>query len=64
MKRWMLKLLLVLLLGAALVLGGKLLFRVFVTDRVTDRGGMENPYAVEAAEESAAPAHQEPENTK
>ncbi len=53
MKRKMTALLLGLALAAALVLGGKLLFRVFVTDRVTDKGGMENPYADELPAEDA-----------
>ena len=64
MKHRMLKILLAILLGAALVLGGRLLFRVFVTDRIVDKGGMENPYAAEMAEELASPVEQETENSK
>ncbi len=64
MKRRMLKLLLALLLGAMLILGGRLLFRVLVTDRIADRGGMENPYAAEIEEQAASSADQEPENSK
>lgn len=44
------KKLLILLLVLALVVGiGALLFRHFVTNRITDRGGMENPEFSEAA---------------
>lgn len=43
MKHRMLKVLLAIVLVAALVLGGKCLYRYFVTDRIADRGGMENP---------------------
>ena len=64
MKHRMLKILLAILLGAALVLGGRLLFRVFVTDRIADKGGMENPYAAEMPEEPASPGEREPENSK
>ncbi len=37
------KLLIVLLILALLIALGALLFRIFVTDRITDKGGMENP---------------------
>ncbi len=50
MKRRMLTIFLLILLGAALVLGGKLLNRVLVTDRIADKGGMENPWAIEEPE--------------
>ena len=44
------KKLLIILLVLALVAGiGALLFRHFVTNRITDRGGMENPEFSEAA---------------
>ena len=45
MKRRILTVLLVVVIVIALVLGGKFLYRHFVTDRITDRGGMENPDA-------------------
>ena len=45
MKRQMIAVLLGIALAAELVLGGRQLYRVFVTDRITDRGGMENPDA-------------------
>ena len=50
MKRRMIAVLLGIALAAGLVLGGRQLFRAFVTDRVTDKGGMENPWAVEEPE--------------
>lgn len=62
MKRRMWKILLVILLGAALAAGGKLLYGHFVTDRITDKGGMENPFIVEA--EAAADEDQKTENSK
>ncbi len=62
MKRRMWKLFLAALLLTALVLGGRLLFRTFVTDRVTDKDGMENPFVTETAEESAATDDQETKN--
>ena len=45
MKRRMLTILLAAVLVIALVLVGKFLYRHFVTDRIMDGGGMENPYA-------------------
>lgn len=57
----MLKILLVVVLLAVLLLGGGLLYRCFVTDRVTDKGGMENPYISEMADGDTASALQEPE---
>lgn len=32
---------------AAVLLAGSFLFRHFVTDQITDKGGMENPYVFE-----------------
>ena len=61
MKRRMLRILLVVLLGAALVLGGTLLYRHFVTDRISDRGGMENPFLPQAPEETGAPEENSPD---
>ncbi len=58
MKRRMLKIFLVILLGGALILGGCLLYRVFVTDRIADKGGMENPDAAGILEETPSPAPQ------
>lgn len=45
MKRRMLKILLIIVLVVAVVFGGKFLYRHFVTDQITDWGGMENPDA-------------------
>ena len=45
MKRRMLTALLIVVLVIALALGGRFLYRHFVTDRITDWGGMENPDA-------------------
>ena len=50
----MLKILLVAVLTAALLLGGGLLYRHFVTDRIADKGGMENPWAVEEPEDGSS----------
>lgn len=41
------KLLIAVLTVAILVAAGAFLYKHFVTDRITDRGGMENPYAYE-----------------
>ncbi len=57
----MLKILLVAVLTAALLLGGGLLYRHFVTDRIADKGGMENPYTSEMTDDDPAPDAQEPE---
>lgn len=45
MKRIMLKILIIVAIIVALVFGGKLLYKHFVTDRIADWGGMENPDA-------------------
>ncbi len=57
------KVLIVLLVLALLVGLGMLLFRIFVTDRITDKGGMENPEFSDVASRpddfgQRIPAHQ------
>ena len=64
MRSRMLKILLVAVLTAALLLGGGLLYRHFVTDRIADKGGMENPYAAEMTEGAVPSGEQEPETSK
>lgn len=43
MKQWIKALILALLMLAGLVIGSVLLYKHFVADRITDKGGMENP---------------------
>lgn len=40
-------------IGAAVVVGAILAYRHFVTDRVTDKGGMENPFLTEFPQDAA-----------
>lgn len=52
------------LLCAALILGGGLLYRHFVTDRVADWGGMMNPDVVDMTVEDTTSADQETGKTE
>ena len=54
MKRRMRTLCLIALLGIALFLGGRLLYRHFVTNQIADWGGMENPDALHLEEPQSA----------
>ncbi len=64
MGQRMLKVLLAVGLTAALVLGGAFLYRHFVTDRITDRGGMENPFLQQTPDEADAPEEAPPDTNQ
>lgn len=58
MKKVLLTLLIVVLVLAVLCTAGVFLFRHFVTDRIMDKGGMENPdYVPEEADQPACTAN-------
>lgn len=64
MGQRMLKVLLAVGLAAVLVLGGRSLYRHFVTDRITDRDGMTNPFHQQDPEEPDTPEEEPPDTNQ